>query len=143
MAIRFHVEDIKFVWKHKRLLASWIKDATLAEDRLVGAINVILCSDEYLLAMNRQYLNHDYYTDIITFDYSSEGVISGDLYISLERTHDNAAIAGVSAYNELYRVVIHGVMHLCGYGDKKTQQRTLMREKEDFFLKRLALELSF
>ncbi len=137
MAIRFHTEDVKYSWKNKRKLYGWINDSAKAENRFTGAINVILCSDDYLLNMNRQFLEHDYYTDIITFDYSEDEVISGDLYISLDRVCDNAIKNEVSTNYELYRVVIHGIMHLCGYKDKTKSDSVLMRKKEDLYLSKL------
>jgi probable rRNA maturation factor len=137
MAIRFHTEDVKFTWKHKRILFSWVNDATQSENHLLGDVNVILCSDQYLLNMNKQFLEHDYYTDIITFDYTEGNAISGDLYISLDRVKDNALKNIVSTNNELYRVVIHGIMHLCGYKDKSKHDSELMRQKEDLYLSKL------
>lgn len=143
MAIRFHTEDVRFTWKNKRILAQWAKESALEENRQLGEINVILCSDEYLLNMNKQFLEHDYYTDIITFDYSEGEVISGDLYISLDRVQDNALKNFVSTKNELYRVVIHGIMHLCGYKDKSKSDSELMRRKEDYYLQKLAINFDF
>lgn len=112
------------------------------EGRTVGEINVILCSDNYLIDMNKRFLNHDYYTDIITFDYSVENTISGDLYISYDRVEDNASALGVSSQNEIYRVLIHGVMHLSGYSDKSKRQKQTMRERENFYLSILPNELT-
>jgi len=134
MAIRFHTEDVGFVWKSKRKLFGWIRSAAKNEGKDVGEINIILCSDEFLLKMNQQYLDHDYYTDIITFDYTEGVVISGDLYISLDRVNENANANEIPTTYELYRVVIHGIMHLCGYNDKKESDSVLMRKKEDFYL---------
>lgn len=134
MAIRFHTEDVKFTWNNRRKLSAWIKDSANEESRSVGDINVILCSDEYLLNMNQQFLEHDYYTDIITFDYSEADEISGDLYISLDRVSDNALKNKIPTNDELYRVVIHGIMHLCGYKDKTKSDVVLMRKKENFYL---------
>ncbi len=139
MAIQFHTEDVRFSWKNKRVLSAWIKDAAREEGFLCGEVNIILCSDEYLLQMNKQYLEHDYYTDIITFDYTVDDQISGDLFISFDRVGDNALKNKVSTINELYRVVIHGIMHLCGYKDKKKSESDLMRLKEDYYLQNLYL----
>jgi probable rRNA maturation factor len=143
MAIRFHTEDVQFTWKHKRILSSWVKEATQTENHRLGEVNVILCSDEYLLNMNKQFLQHDYYTDIITFDYTEENLISGDLYISLNRVQENALKNFVSTNNELYRVVIHGIMHLCGYNDKTNLDSQLMRQRENFYLSKLTEDLEF
>lgn len=141
MAIHFHVEDIKASWRHKRLLSNWIKDAIEQEECTIGEINVILCSDGYLLDMNKHFLSHDYYTDIITFGYSADRSISGDLYISHDRVRENALENKVTTLFELYRVVIHGVMHLVGYKDKSKTDVKLMREKENFYLLKLPLKL--
>ena len=103
----------------------------------MGPINIILCSDEYLIRMNEEYLKHNYYTDIITFDYTIESTVSGDLFISIDRVKDNAIKNSVSTENEIQRVIIHGVMHLCGYKDKKSDEIKTMRSKEEKYLKRL------
>jgi probable rRNA maturation factor len=138
MSTRFHLEDIKYRLQHKTTLKEWIKTSVHAEGKEVGTINVILCSDEYLLHMNRQFLDHDYYTDIITFDYSQKNIISGDLYISIDRVKDNASKLKTLQEFELYRVIIHGVMHLCGYKDKRKNDVKIMRSKEDLYLKIVA-----
>jgi len=130
MAIFFHTIDINPHIKQKKALKRWINDQVMLENRSVGTINVIICSDDFLLDINRKHLNHDYFTDIITFDYSLDKVISGDLYISFERINENALKFQTSQSNELHRVIIHGVMHLCGYKDKKKEDALLMRKKE-------------
>jgi len=106
------------------------------ENKELGDITVVFCSDEYLLDYNRKYLNHDYYTDIITFDYSTMNIISGDLFISTDRVRDNALAFEVDFFNELSRVLFHGVLHLCGYKDKSDSDQIVMREKENFYLDR-------
>jgi rRNA maturation RNase YbeY len=100
----------------------------------VGEISVVFCSDDYLLEINKQYLNHDYYTDIITFDYSDNIIVSGDLFISCDRVKENATIYAVSMNYELCRVIYHGILHLCGYNDKSEEERITMREKENEYL---------
>lgn len=130
MAIQFHNEDITYRLKQKRLLKSWISECISAENQICGNIQVILCSDEYLLKMNQDFLNHDYYTDIITFNYNSEK-INGDLFISLDRIKYNADKNGVNVEDEMQRVIIHGVMHLCGFNDKKKSDRIAMRKQEE------------
>ncbi len=100
----------------------------------VGEINYIFCDDEYLLAINQQYLNHDYYTDIITFDYTENYTISGDIYISTQRVSENAENHQVDFVHELYRVMYHGILHLCGYKDKTEAEQKQMRSKEDYYL---------
>ena len=102
-----------------------------------GELSVVFCSDEYLLEMNKTHLNHDYYTDILTFSYNEKNVISGDLFISVDRVQDNAETNKVEFLNELSRVVIHGVLHLCGYNDKTPKEISLIREKEAYYLKTL------
>ena len=101
-----------------------------------GNITVVFVTDEYLLEMNKTHLDHDYYTDIITFDYTESNFISGDLFISYDRVLDNSREFNVSTYNELCRVVFHGVLHLCGYKDKSSEDEKLMRAKESFYLEK-------
>jgi probable rRNA maturation factor len=137
MAIFFHTIDVDPRLKHKTALKGWIKDCILTENKKPGEINVIFCSDEHLLDMNRQHLNHDYYTDIITFDFTREDLISGDLYISYDRVKDNAIKNAVLTEMEIYRVIIHGVMHLCGYKDKTKKDIFLMRQVEEKCLSKI------
>lgn len=115
----------------------WLSKVANIEQKKLGDITLIFCSDEYLLNINQSYLQHDYYTDIITFDYSEDEFISGDLYISVDRVAENAEINNVSFSNELNRVVVHGVLHLCGYKDKSEEEEKVMRKKEDDALKLL------
>ena len=104
------------------------------EKRKAGEISIILCSDEYLLKINEQFLNHRYYTDIITFDYVENEIISGDLFISIDRIKENAKKFQTTFINELYRVIFHGILHLIGYNDKEKTEIKQMREKETFYL---------
>ncbi|MFY7706640.1 MAG: rRNA maturation RNase YbeY [Flavobacteriales bacterium] len=129
--ISFHNEDIAFVLPQKRLYKQWIEQTVLSHGKTVGGLTYVFCSDEYLLEMNKTYLQHDYYTDIITFDYSEENNISGDLFISVDRVKDNAFKIGVSLQNEMQRVVIHGVLHLCGFKDKEKTDVEIMRKMEE------------
>ncbi len=99
-----------------------------------GDITIIFCNDNYLLEVNKTHLNHDYFTDIITFDYTMNGIISGDLFISVDRIRENALIYSVGFNVELSRVIFHGILHLCGYKDKSDEDQLLMREKENFYL---------
>lgn len=134
-SINFFAEDIDFVLKQKLAIRSWITETAKAEGFRVRELNFIFCSDEYLLGINQQYLNHDTLTDIVTFDNSEdEGVLVGDIFISVERVRENAGIFKVAEQDELHRVIIHGVLHLCGYGDKKPADKKRMTEKEDYFL---------
>jgi rRNA maturation RNase YbeY len=105
------------------------------ESKVLGDISIIFVSDSYLLEMNQKYLNHDYYTDIITFDYCEMNIVSGDLFISVDRVQENADTFNVDFLTELHRVMIHGVLHLCGYKDKSDDEERLMRELENKYLK--------
>lgn len=134
--ILFFAEDTDYILKQKQKLREWMY-ATIKEEgfRRVGELNMVLCSDAYLLEINQQYLNHDTYTDIVTFDSSEqEDQISGDIFISVDRTRENAQKFSVSEADELHRVFIHGVLHLCGYLDKSKADKTLMTAKEDYYL---------
>ncbi len=132
--IYHHKEDISFLPKEKLSLRKWIVDTISKEGKTIGDINYIYCSDEYLLSLNQSALDHDYYTDIITFDYVEEQIISGDLFISVDRVKENALELKSSFEDELHRVMIHGVLHLCGHGDKSPHESKIMRSKEDFYL---------
>lgn len=134
--ILFFAEDTDFVLKQKQKVREWIYATIKAEGfRRVGELSFVFCSDAYLLEINKQYLNHDTYTDIVTFDSSEdEDEISGDIFISIERIQENAAKFAVAERDELHRVIAHGVLHLCGYYDKKKEDKTLMTEKENFYL---------
>ncbi len=138
-AINFFQEEVSFPLKDKLKLKKWIKDTIEAEGYKLQELNYIFCSDEYLLQMNQQYLDHDTLTDIITFDNSeTQGKIIGDIFISIERIWENAKKFDVSKERELQRVVIHGALHLVGYADKKPADKKLMTEKEDFYLNKVS-----
>jgi len=134
--IDFNFEDVSFDLPDKNALVSWIKSAIENEQKKMGNITYIFCSDEYLWNMNKQFLNHDYYTDIITFDYVKDNVISGDLFISYDRIKDNAEKFNVLRETELLRVMIHGVLHLVGYDDLTDEDEIEIHKREDFYLKR-------
>ncbi len=136
MAISFHLEGVRYQFTRKRALKAWIKASAFHEMKVVGEINIILCSDDRLLEMNNQFLEHDYFTDIITFNYNNKNTISGDLFISIDRVKDNAIKNNVPTETELQRVIIHGVMHLCGYNDKSKTEQSTMRNKEEEHLKK-------
>jgi probable rRNA maturation factor len=110
---------------------SWIEVVCRKEGKTVDQLSLVFCSDNYLLAINQQHLNHDYFTDIVTFDYCVDDAVCGDLFISVDRVAENAVTYGVSFVHELHRVIIHGVFHLCGYNDKSVEEETIMRSKED------------
>jgi rRNA maturation RNase YbeY len=133
-SIHFFAEEIDFRIQAPTKVKQWIKTVILAEGRTLEAINYIFCSDEFLLTKNIEYLNHKTYTDIITFDTSDSDAIEGDIFISIDRIRDNAEKLKISFRDELARVMIHGVLHLIGYGDKEKEQIKLMREKEDSYL---------
>lgn len=134
-AIHFFSEDTGYKLKNKLQLKRWIKETIKAEGYRLDELNYILCSDAYLLQINQQYLNHDTYTDIVTFDNSEKPkTITGDIFISVERTQENAQTFKVDADDELHRVIIHGALHLLGYLDKKSADKKLMTEKENEYL---------
>ena len=133
--ISFFEEDITYQLKHKTALRQWITQTIHAEGYKLKELSCIFCSDSYLLQINRQYLNHDTYTDIITFDNSDrEKLVVGDIFISIERIRENAAKVNISEIDELHRVIIHGVLHLLGYKDKTAVTKQKMTQKEDFYL---------
>lgn len=132
--ITFNTEDIIYNLPEKRKIKQWIADAIQLEMRIVGSINFVFVSDEFLYKLNMQYLTHDNFTDVITFDYTEGRMISGDIYISVPRVRENAATFAVLFIDELHRVMIHGVLHLLGYKDKTRDAKCIMREKEDYYL---------
>ncbi len=135
--IYYHNEDIVFRKKNRLKFRSIIKQMMINEKKDLENLNYIFCSDEDLLELNKSALNHDYYTDIITFDYCTETTICGDLFISVERVRDNAQKMNIDFFDEIHRVMLHGVLHLCGYGDKTEKEIKKMRSKEDFYLEKL------
>lgn len=134
--IRYFTEDIDFAFKGKSVHSAWLKAVSEEEGRRLGQISVIFCSDPYLLEINRKYLGHDYYTDIITFDYSEGDTISGDLFISVDTVRSNAEYYSADFKNELDRVIVHGVLHLIGYDDHTDEQTAEMRARENHYLER-------
>lgn len=133
MSINFFTEDISFSLKEKRKRKVWLKQLAKAENHEILALNYVFCSDEYLLSINIDYLDHDDYTDIITFDNSEEkATIEGDIFISIERVKENSKIHRVDEKTELSRVISHGLFHLLGYKDKSKAEAELMRSKENF-----------
>lgn len=134
-AIHFFTEDIKYNLKNKLALKAWIKEAIKLEGYRLDELSFILCSDEYLLRINQEYLDHDTYTDVITFDNSEVAkTITGDIFISIERIVENANQYGLLVSDELQRVMIHGTLHLLGYKDKGKVAKKIMTEKEDEYL---------
>lgn len=135
--IDFTFEQIDVFELNNDLIINWLICVSSSENKVCGPISIIFCSDDYLLSVNNEYLDHDFFTDIITFDYSSNSEISGDLFISIDRVKENAITFNVAFIQELYRVLVHGVLHLCGYGDKSPEEELIMRSKEDFYLSSL------
>ena len=134
--IYFFVEDINYHLKDKNLIRQWINSSIQNENKSTGNLNIIFCSDDYLLKMNQEFLEHDTFTDIITFDYSENEIISGDIFISLERVMENAKKYSMKIKEELHRVIIHGILHLCGLKDKLSADKKIMTQKENYYLSR-------
>jgi len=132
--IAFFFEDITSFETNQDFIKNQLQQLIIEEGKEPGDISVIFCSDEYLLEMNKKHLQHDYYTDIITFNYVDDLLISGDLFISADRIKDNAVKFGVAFLEELYRVIFHGVLHLIGYNDKTEAEQKVMRQKENYYL---------
>ena len=135
MSIHYFNEDVQIPKFGRRRITSWIKEVILAEEKKTGDISYIFCSDVYLLDVNRKYLNHDFFTDVITFDTVVDDVINGDIFISIDRVNDNANVFGVSREDEMNRILIHGILHLLGYKDKRKVDKMLMTNKENYYLK--------
>ena len=142
MAISFQAENTRLPKIKKRETANWIKTVAEGYDKKAGEIAYLLCDDEKILEINRTYLQHDFYTDIITFDYSEEENISGDIFISVDTVRSNAQKYGTPFEEELYRVIIHGILHLCGLNDKTEEEEKKMREAENSALRQLKKDLS-
>ena len=132
--IRYFCEDIRFTYKNKLANNRWLKMVAGSEIRKIGDINVIFCSDNYILDVNMKYLQHDYFTDIITFDYCEGKVLSGDLFISVDSVRENSIEFGTDFEEELHRVIVHGVLHLIGYDDHTEEDKKVMRQKEYYYL---------
>lgn len=131
--IQFFFEDIDKI-EIEANLSNRLENIILSEGKKPGEINYIFCDDEYLLQVNREYLKHDYYTDVITFDYVKGKTISGDIFVSLPRIFDNAQTLSKDFESEFFRVLAHGLLHLCGYKDKTEEEIAEMRSKEDYYL---------
>ena len=132
--ISYYFEDTDFVFKGKTRNNKWLRLVAESEIRRIGQISIIFCSDNYILDVNQQYLNHDYFTDIITFDYCEGDKLSGDLFISVDSVAENALEYGTDFSDELNRVIVHGVLHLIGYDDHDEDDIAQMRSKEDYYL---------
>ena len=132
--VSYYTQDIDFTFKNKAANNQWLKVVTESEIRRLGQISIIFCSDNYILDINMKYLQHDYFTDIITFDYCKGDKLSGDLFISIDSVRENARLYDVDFQEELYRVIVHGLLHLIGYDDHTKAQKAQMRAKEDYYL---------
>src|SRR4051794_30042594 len=134
-AVKFHTIDINPALNQKIKLKQFIKHIFSSEGKKFDTINFIFCSDAHLLSMNQQFLQHDYFTDILTFDLSkNNAAINGEIYISIDRVKENATTHNANYLDELRRVIFHGVLHLCGYLDKTKSEKSLMTEKENYYL---------
>jgi len=133
-SIEIFFEDIQPFSIYKKHINRHVRSLIISEFKIVGDVSIIFCSDKYLLDINKQYLNHDYFTDIITFDYVQNDLISGDLFISFGRIFENAKAFDKALINEIYRVIFHGVLHLVGYNDKSDDEQKTMTEKENYYL---------
>jgi rRNA maturation RNase YbeY len=132
--IHFHSEDVSVRMRHSSAVKLWLLEAIKMEGFSMGPLSFIWCSDKHLLELNITFLQHDTYTDIITFDYGNAHEVSGELYISIDRIRDNSKYYQSAYWDELHRVMVHGVLHLCGYKDKTVKEKAKMTEKEDYYL---------
>lgn len=137
--INIFFEDIEILDLNPEFFVSWLSDVCKSHNSELGEINLIFCSDEYLLSMNQEHLDHDYYTDIITFNYNTDS-INGDLFISVDRVKDNAQLEQTDWLNELNRVVVHGVLHLIGFNDKTDEEQEEMTKQENIALEYVSRE---
>ncbi|MDA3954761.1 MAG: rRNA maturation RNase YbeY [Bacteroidales bacterium] len=136
MPIKFFVEETKFNLKNRIRIKTWIRETIIGENLKPGVINFIFTSDKFLLEVNKQYLSHDYFTDIITFNYCDKNEINGDIYISISTVKNNSISFNVTFIEELHRVMIHGILHLMNYNDKTDQEKAEIRKKENYYLER-------
>ena len=132
--VSYYTEDILFNFKERRLTSRWLKFVAESELMRLGDISIIFCSDNYILDVNIKYLQHDYFTDIITFDYCEGNKLNGDLFISIDSVRENASFYGTEFADELNRVIVHGVLHLIGYDDHTEEDIKVMRSKENYYL---------
>ena len=137
MPVFFHNEDVDFPFHQKNKKKRWLKDVIEHLDFKLGNISVIFCSDDYLLSLNKKHLNHNYYTDVITFNYCSNKTISGDIFVSVDRVRAFSIDTNTPFLSEINRVIVHGVLHLCGFDDKKPDEILRMRKLEDLYLTKL------
>ena len=132
--VSYFFEDTNFKFNRRRLTSQWLKFTAESEIKRIGQVNIIFCSDNYILDINQKYLQHDYFTDIITFDYCEGKTLSGDLFISVDTVRENAIFYGTEFDDELNRVIVHGLLHVIGYDDHSEEDQKTMRSKEDYYL---------
>ena len=132
--IAYYTQDTDFVFKGKQFNNKWLRMVAESEIRRIGDISIIFCSDNYILDVNMKYLQHDYFTDVITFDYCEGDKLSGDLFISVDTVRENAKLYNTDFNYELNRVMVHGILHLIGYDDHSQKDKQLIRKKEDYYL---------
>ena len=132
--VAFYFQDTDFKLKHKTRIKNWLKLVAESEIFVLSDISLRFCSDNYILHTNQRFLGHDYFTDIITFDYTEGDRISGDLFVSVDSVRENAAEYGTEFEDELHRVIVHGILHLIGYDDHTDEDVKVMRSKEDYYL---------
>ena len=134
LMVTYHFEDTDFQFKNRKFNNMWLKMVIESEIKKLGQVAIVFCSDNYILDINQRYLQHDYFTDIITFDYCDNNLISGDLFISVDSVKENSLFYGVDFETELNRVMVHGILHLIGYDDHTEEDIKVMREKENYYL---------
>ena len=132
--ILYNYESTEYLFSYENEFRKLVNIMINENKKILGELSYIFCSDEYLLEMNKQYLEHDYYTDVITFNYCEDNLIAGDIFISVDRVGENAKIYNVTFETELKRIMIHGLLHLIGFDDKDTESKKMMTEKEDYYL---------
>ena len=132
--IAYYTQDTDFVFKGKQFNNKWLRMVAESEIKRIGDISIIFCSDNYILDVNMKYLQHDYFTDVITFDYCEGDKLSGDLFISVDTVRENAKLYNTDFNDELNRVIVHGILHLIGYDDHSQKDKQLIRKKEDYYL---------
>jgi len=139
--IQYIRENVKLPITKKRAISQWIKEIAAEYNKKIGDVSFIFCNDEKIIEVNKQYLEHDYFTDIITFDYSEKNTISGDLFISVDTVKSNSEEFGVTFEEEIYRIMIHGILHLCGQDDESEELRNEMTSKENKALEKMSMYL--
>jgi len=136
VATKFYYKDVKFRLRRTREIKKWIEEVIRAEGKMPGDLSFIILGNEDMLEINREFLAHDYYTDVIAFDYGNGNEVTGEIYLGIETIRKNAKQYNKALIGELMRVIIHGVLHITGYDDREEKDKRVMREKEDYYLER-------